>query len=78
MAEIYTSLNSMNPSAALEFYEKKCVKHDLGETTFQTYNTKTTEESISFRGIFLCNTLMIEQNKDRILPTTKINKKLGK
>ena len=61
MWEIYKSLNNMNPSIVLGFHAKKCVKYDVSKKNLcKLLEAKTTsylEESVSFKGSFVWNTL---------------------
>ena len=61
MTEIYKSLNNMNLSIVLECHEKRCVKYDLRKKNLcklpKAKGTSYGVESLSFRRIFLWNTL---------------------
>ena len=61
MTEIYKSMNQLNPSLVWEFHEKKHVAYDLRiQNLCKLPKIKTQvygQESLSFRGSFLWNTL---------------------
>ena len=61
MTEIYKSMNQLNPSLVWEFHEKKHVTDDLRiQNLCKLPQIKTQgygQESLSFRGSFLWNTL---------------------
>ena len=61
MTEIYKSMNQLNPSLVWEFHEKKHVTYDLRiKNLCKLPQIKTQgygQESLSFRGSFLWNTL---------------------
>ena len=81
MTEMYKSMNQLNPSLIWEFHEKKHVTYDLRmQNLCKLPKIKTQgygQESLSFRGSFLWNTLDDTIRISQSLRLTKRGSKTG-